>query len=142
LEIALFNFNGSANFFNFLFDICGFIFGNGFFDRLGNTFHQILRFFESQAGDSANNLDNLNLFGAEAGENRIKLGFFFSRSSSGSTRSAAAIIGAAAETPNFSSNSFTRAESSNTVIPSINLTTSSLVISDIFIFLSVCFLLV
>ena len=73
MEVVLFNLDSSAYFFNLLFNIGSFIFGNAFFNGLGHTFHQIFGLFQAQPGDRPNHLDHLYFFRAESGQDRIKL---------------------------------------------------------------------
>jgi len=77
VKITLFNLDRSADFLDLLLDFGGFLFGNGFFNRFGHAFHQIFGFFQAQAGDGANDFDDLNLLRAESRQNGVELRLFF-----------------------------------------------------------------
>ena len=80
-----------------------------------------------RGGEFTNNLDNVDLLLASAGEDYVKLGLLFNSFGGGSGSGYS--HGAAADTPNFSSIAFTSSLSSKTVIFSIAYRISSLVIS-------------
>ena len=77
---ALFNLDGCAGFRKLLFDVLCFVFGYALFDRLRSCFNQILSFFQSQAGDFANGLDDADLVTTNCRENDIELRLLLSRS--------------------------------------------------------------
>ena len=72
-----------AGFFQLLLDFLGVVFAGAFLDGLRSAVDQILGFFQAQAGDLADNLDDVDLVGADFGENHVKLGLLFRSSGSG-----------------------------------------------------------
>jgi hypothetical protein len=125
---ALFYLDLAANRFDFRFHIGGFFFGNTLFQRLRRAFDQFFGLFQTKPGNSANLFDDLDLLTAGLSQDDIEFGLFLNRGVGFTTGAAAATAtGAAAETPNFSSNSLIREESSRTDILAINSMTSSLV---------------
>src|SRR5688572_30141578 len=74
-----------ACFFQLLLDRVRVGLRHAFLDGRRNAFDQVLGFLEAQAGDFADDLDDANLVGAEAGHGHVELGLLFDdRSSSGS----------------------------------------------------------
>jgi hypothetical protein len=128
----LLDFNLGAGFFKLLLGIgCG-VLGNGFLNY-GRSFIDLgLGFLQAQTSQSADNLDDADLIGASFLQDYVEFSLLFFDGLSGGNRSGGkAATGAAAETPNFSSSSLMKTDSSNTVMLAINSTTCSLVISAI-----------
>ena len=67
----------------FLDLLCVFL-GNAFLEDLGSAFNQVLSVLQAQTGDFANNLDNVELLSAEAGQFNVELGLLFNCCCSGS----------------------------------------------------------
>lgn len=81
----LFDFYGSANFFQLLLDFFGFCLFYAFLQSLRSVVYNFLRFLQTQAGDFSYNLDNLNLFSANGSQNYVEFALFVSSSSASST---------------------------------------------------------
>ena len=60
------------------------------FQGLGSAFNEVFCFFQTEAGDSADFLDDFDLLVAGGGENDRELGLLFNRSSGGGGRSSRA----------------------------------------------------
>src|SRR5277367_3221965 len=65
----LLNFNSGASVDELLLDRLSFFLADAFLDGLGSAVDQVLGFFQAEAGDFANGLDDIDLVGACAGEN-------------------------------------------------------------------------
>src|SRR3977135_3780495 len=87
---ALFHFDNSARFRELLLDRLRFVLGNAFLDALGSAIHQVLGFFQAEAGDFPYCLDYIDLVSAHFLQDNGKLGLFFRRSPCPSRRSAPA----------------------------------------------------
>src|SRR5579872_1741315 len=75
----LLHFHGCAGVGELFLDGLGLFLVHTLFDRLGRTIHQIFGLFETQVGDFANGLDDVDLVGARAGEDHVELGFLLNR---------------------------------------------------------------
>src|SRR4029079_11756344 len=72
-----------------LLDRGGLVLGDAFLDRLWRSLGEILRFLEAQAGDLANDLDDVDLVGADLGQDGAELGLLFRRRGAARRRAAA-----------------------------------------------------
>src|SRR5437868_14837689 len=83
----LLDFDFRSGLFELLLDGRRLVLVNAFLDGLGRAVNQILGFFQPQAGDFANRLDDVDLVSAHVGENNGELRFLFcgSRSRSSAT---------------------------------------------------------
>src|ERR1700738_514099 len=75
----LLDFDFGAGFFELLLDSRRFVLINALFDGLGRAVYQVLGFLQTQAGDFANRLDDVDLVAAHIGENDGELRLFFRR---------------------------------------------------------------
>ena len=66
-----------ADFFDLCLDCLCLFLGDAFLDVLGSALNEFLSFLQAQAGDLTDNLDNLDLLIAEAGQLDVKLGLLF-----------------------------------------------------------------
>jgi len=109
LQGASFDFNLGADRLHLGLDLLGLVLGNPLFDRFWGFVHQCLGFLESQRGNRPDFFDDLNFFLSPALVRITSNSVFSSAAGAAAWAGAAAIIakGAAAETPNFSSSSFT-----------------------------------
>src|SRR5207249_3310162 len=64
----LLDFDLGADVFELFLDRCGFVLRNPFLDRLGSALHEIFRFLQTEAGDFADNLNDIDLIGTDFGE--------------------------------------------------------------------------
>src|SRR6185436_11424482 len=69
----LFNFDSRARIGELLPDCFRFFLGHAFFDGLRCSFDQILRFFQTESGHFANDLDDVDLVSASRLKNDVKL---------------------------------------------------------------------
>ena len=76
-HIRLFDFDVGAGFFELLLDVFGFVLGDGLLDRVGSAVDQVLGFFQAQAGDGADLLDDVDLLLAGSLEDDVELRLFF-----------------------------------------------------------------
>src|SRR5471032_698641 len=91
-----------ANVGEFLGDGRGFVLAQALFYGLGSAVHQILGFLQTQAGDFANRLDDVDLVGAGRRQNHGEFGLLFNhRAAAAAPPPAIAGAAAAAETPSF-----------------------------------------
>ena len=94
---------------------------HAFFDRLGRALDEVLGFLQAEAGDLADDLDDLDLVRADFGERDVELGLLLDRgrrAAAGRRHPGIAIgIAAAAETPSSDSSAFTSCDSSSTLMP-------------------------
>src|SRR3981189_1559594 len=77
---ALFHFDNSARFRELLLNGLRFVLGNAFLDALGSAIHQILGFFQAEAGNFPYCLDYIDLVSAHFLQDNRKLGLFLRRS--------------------------------------------------------------
>jgi hypothetical protein len=89
---------------------------------LGRAFDQVLRFLQPEAGDFANDLDDVDLVRADFRQGRGELGLLLDRRLVAACRpppppGIAIGIAAAADTPSSDSRALTSCESSSTEIP-------------------------
>jgi hypothetical protein len=75
----LFHFDGRASVRELLLDGLGLFLGHALFDVLGGAVNQVLGFFQAQAGDFADGLDDFDLLRADILEDDGELGLGFSR---------------------------------------------------------------
>src|ERR1700738_3627682 len=75
----LLDFDFGAGFFELLLDSRRFVLINALFDGLGRAVYQVLGFLQTQAGDFANRLDDVDLVAAHIGENDGELRLLFRR---------------------------------------------------------------
>src|SRR3990172_624684 len=73
LRTLLLHFRRSPGIFDLLLHPVGVLAGDPFLERLGNALDQVLGLLESEAGELADHLDDLDLVGAEAGEDDVEL---------------------------------------------------------------------
>ena len=101
--------------------------GHALFHVLGGAIHQVLGFFQAQAGDFTYRLDHIDLVGAGAGQDDGEFGLLFSRCRLLPLPPPAIITGAAAaaETPRRSSSFFTSWAASSRLSPTIVLPTAA-----------------
>src|SRR6478609_356970 len=78
--------DGAAGFFDLLLDLFGFVLVDAFLDGLRSAFDERLGFAETQAGDGADFLDDVDLLATVAGEDHVEFGLFFFSRRSGSSR--------------------------------------------------------
>src|SRR5688500_12720481 len=78
----LFHFNGCARFGQLVLDRFSFFLGHAFLDGLGGSFDQVFRFLQTERGDFANYLDDVDLVATDRLEDDVKLGLLLSRSRS------------------------------------------------------------
>src|SRR6185312_12484585 len=81
LPAALLYFYSGAGVDELFLDGLGFFFIDAFFDGLGSAIDQILGFLETQAGNFAYRLDDVNLIRTRRGQNHGKFGLLFRRRS-------------------------------------------------------------
>ena len=118
----LLDLDGCASSLKILLELCGFVLADGFLDHGWCGLDQILGFLEAKAGDGADNLDDFDFLLACSLEADRELGLLFD----GSGRTGGWAIGAAAETPNFSSSAWTSSITSTRDLPAIASMISSL----------------
>ena len=121
-RVVLLDLDFRADFVEFLPDGFGLVLVDGFLEDLGHRLNEVLGFLQSEAGDFADDLDDVDLLvGREADERDVELGLLFGRrrrSRRRRRRRAIAIgIAAAADTPSSDSSAFTSCESSSTLMP-------------------------
>src|SRR3989441_10956352 len=78
--LQLFYFDRCSSFRELLLNVLGFLLRYALFHGLGSAIHQILGFFQAQAGDSPNALNNVNLFAAPFLDHNPKFSFSLARS--------------------------------------------------------------
>ena len=120
-RVVLLNLDFRADFVEFLPDGFGLVLVDGLLEDLGHRFNEVLGFLQSEAGDFADGLDDVDLLvGREADERDVELGLLFSRRAPPRRRRAPGAIAigmaAAADTPSSDSRRFTSCESSSTLI--------------------------
>src|SRR6478672_8780524 len=71
-----------------LLDRGGLVLRDAFLDRLGRALDEVLRFLQSEAGDFADDLDDVDLVAAHFGQRRGELGLLFRRRRRASRRAA------------------------------------------------------
>ena len=76
----LFQFYGSASFFQFGFHGFSVSFGNMFFDGVGSSINGSFGFFQAQAGQFTNNFDYVDLAGTSFFQHNVEFGLFSSGS--------------------------------------------------------------
>src|ERR1700690_506039 len=76
LPTCLLNFNLCTCIFELLLEAFGVSLGHAFLDALGSAVHQILGFLETELGELAHHLDDLDLLGTRLLENDRELGLF------------------------------------------------------------------
>src|SRR6187431_2954999 len=76
-----------ARCFELLLDVLGLFLADVLFDRLGSAFDQVLGFLETQSGDLADGLDDVDLVGTTVGENDGELRLLFDSSSNSAAAS-------------------------------------------------------
>ena len=76
----LFQFYGSASFFQFGFHGFSISFGNMFFDGVGSSINGSFGFFQAQAGQFTNNFDYVDLAGTSFFQHNVEFGLFSSGS--------------------------------------------------------------
>ena len=109
--LSRFDFDGSAGLFNLLLKLFCFGLFDTFFENAWGVFNKLLGFGKTETGNSANNLNDVDLLVASGGKNNIKVGWFFS---SGFTTTAPVTgtgAAAAADTPSSSSRALESANS-------------------------------
>ncbi|MPM50518.1 hypothetical protein SDC9_97260 [bioreactor metagenome] len=74
---CLFDFAGSANFFERRNDLLGVFFVDAFLDFARCAIDDVFGFFEAEAGKLTNDLDDLDLLGADFLEDDVELGLLF-----------------------------------------------------------------
>src|SRR3954451_3923124 len=84
----LLDFDGGASVDKLLLDGSSFVLADTFLGGLRCAVDEVLGFFEAEAGDFTNNLDDIDLVRARASEDNVEFRLFFSRCSSGSSGSA------------------------------------------------------
>ncbi len=121
VQQKLLDFDFGARVFELLLDGRGFFLVDALFDGLRSAVDEVLGFFQAEARDFANRLDDVDLVAADVGENDREFRLLFRR-----CRAAAAppppatTVAAAAETPKVSSIFFTRSDASSSVSPLIS----------------------
>ena len=75
----LLDFDLGARFLELLLDGSGFVLGNAFLDGLGRAIDEVLGFFQAQAGDFANCLNDVDLVAANIGEDDGEFRLLFRR---------------------------------------------------------------
>src|SRR5450830_672001 len=85
---ALFDFDFGADVRELLLDRERLVLGDAFLDRLRRPLDQVLRFLQPQAGDFADDLDDVDLVGAHFGERRGELGLLLDRGRAAARRAA------------------------------------------------------
>ena len=94
---------------------------HAFLDRLGRALDEVLGFLQTQAGDLADDLDDLDLVAADFGQRDVELGLLLDRRCRAAAAAAATRhrhgIAAAADTPSSDSSAFTSCDSSSTLMP-------------------------
>jgi len=77
---SLFHFDGRASLSELLLDGLRLFLGDAFLNALWRSIHQFLGFFQAQAGDFADRLDDIDLVGADLFEDDGEFGLLFGRS--------------------------------------------------------------
>src|SRR5439155_214868 len=78
--LQLFHFDRCSSFREFLLNVLGFLFRHALFHRFGSAIHQILGFLQSQAGDFAYRLNDVNLVCAHFLEHNREFSLLLDRS--------------------------------------------------------------
>src|SRR6201989_3047617 len=78
--LSLLDFDFGAGFFELLLDGGGFVLADAFLDGLGRAIDEVLGFFQAEAGDFANRLDDVDLVAADVGEHDGEFRLLFRRS--------------------------------------------------------------
>lgn len=89
---------------------------NAFFDCLGGSVDNALRLDQTETGGVLDDLDDLDLVGADFLQDDVELRLLFLGGAASAAPPATTATGAAALTPNSSSSSLTNLESSRTVM--------------------------
>src|SRR5215813_13231947 len=89
-RLRLLNFDLGAGLFELLLDGRSFVLVHAFLDGLRSAVNEVLGFFQTEACDFANGLDDVDLVAAHVGENDGELRLLFRRSRTTSRRSASA----------------------------------------------------
>ena len=76
-KTELLQFDYCSGFFDLLLHLFGFFLCYAFFDGLGCAVNEFLSFFESEAGDFADNFDYADFVGAVVFEDYVKFGLLF-----------------------------------------------------------------
>jgi hypothetical protein len=76
---VLLEFDACAGFLELLLELFGFLFGDTLFDGGGSLFDGSFGLFESQTGDGADDLDDVNLLRTGRGQNDVEFGLLFGR---------------------------------------------------------------
>src|SRR6476660_4436756 len=82
----LLDLNLGADFLEFLLDGLGLVLGHAFFHRLGRALDQILGFLEAERRDLADDLDDVDLVGADLAQHDVEFGLLFHRSGGAAAR--------------------------------------------------------
>ena len=82
MELKLLNLNSCACLGEGSLNLLSLILGNAFLNGLGSALDQILSVLQTQTGQLADSLDNVELLSAEACENDVELGLLLSSGSS------------------------------------------------------------
>src|SRR5579859_957246 len=77
IALSLFNGNFRADLGHFVSDALGLFFRDAFFDRFGSLVNDGFGLFQTQAGEFAHDFDDVDLVGANLGQDGIKLGLLF-----------------------------------------------------------------
>ena len=85
--MRLLEFDSGADSFELSLHGFGIFLGNGFLDLGGDAFDQGFGIGQTQAGDAADFLDDLDLLGTEGSHDNVKLGLLFHDGASGGTGS-------------------------------------------------------
>src|SRR5215470_11078149 len=89
-EGRLLNFDLGSGFFELLLDGSSFVLADAFLDGLGSAVNEVFRFFQAEARNFANGLNDVDLVAAHVGENNGELCLLFRRCRTASCRSASA----------------------------------------------------
>ena len=87
-KLKLFQFYGSASFFEFSFQSVSVSFGDFFFNSFRSAVNDFFCFFQAKASCFTNNFDNVDFASASGSQNYVEFSFFFSSSSATSARRA------------------------------------------------------
>ena len=80
MQSSLLDLAGSANFLEGGGDLLGILLGYAFLDGLGSVVYDFLGFLQAEAGLLADDLDDLDLLGADFLQDYVELGLFSSSS--------------------------------------------------------------
>ena len=122
----LLEFDLGADFFDLLLHLFGFSLGDAGLDGLRSSLDEVLGFLEAEAGQFADDLDDLDLVRADVGEDNVEFGLGFSGRGGSGGASSGDGDRAEAETPNLSSIILMSSEISRTDLEAIASRISSL----------------